>query len=142
MAYISKEWITGETITAEKLNNLEEGVQEALESSDEYLMEIVNIEARSQDGSTWDVTTNKTAQEIMDLVEDGKIVVANVHVIPYSQPDWYWQQTPQTVSNGYGHWIEFIRPWIIFQNSHQIHSEIISISDSGATFEMKEFNYS
>lgn len=33
MAYVSKEWVTGETITADGLNNIEEGIQEALECS-------------------------------------------------------------------------------------------------------------
>lgn len=31
MAYEPKEWVCGETITADGLNNLEEGVQEALD---------------------------------------------------------------------------------------------------------------
>lgn len=33
MAYTPKTWACGETIKAEDLNNLEEGIQEALEGS-------------------------------------------------------------------------------------------------------------
>lgn len=63
MSYTQHEWTTGETITAAKLNNLEEGIQEAAQSGGGgSLIVHYNNETNLMD---------KTVQEIYDAMTSG-----------------------------------------------------------------------
>ena len=84
MAYTKHEWECGETITAEKLNNLEGGVEEALEccdSNDNILIVTETLQesdAKSSGAKAIETNVyilNKTWQEIYDALTVGKRVV-------------------------------------------------------------------
>lgn len=76
MSYTPKEWECGEIVTAEGLNNLEGGVQEALAKAN---VEI--IEARADfNGSGYTCTGDTTASAIADLINAGKMVVAKISI--------------------------------------------------------------
>ena len=66
MSYTTHEWVDGETITAAKLNNIEEGIGEASQQGGGGSMAI---------GYTWDgqgyITLDKTVQEIIDAMTSG-----------------------------------------------------------------------
>lgn len=72
MAYEPKEWVCGETITADGLNNLEEGVQEALECCDSSESFEVVYDATNS-------TINHTFEEIKDAYTAGKTITARIH---------------------------------------------------------------
>ena len=66
MAYTPTEWKTGDTITAEKLNKLENGILKSnglIVHSSRYIEDEYTIQE-----------LDKTAQEIMDAVLNGQIV--------------------------------------------------------------------
>lgn len=67
MSYNKQTWATGETITAEKLNHIEDGIADNAVAS----TLVVHINA---DGNG-DPTMDKTWQEIYDALESGAIVV-------------------------------------------------------------------
>lgn len=66
MAYTPTEWKSGDVITAEKLNNIEEGISES-SSSDIFVVKF------TQNGSTW--TADKTLSEINSAVGNGTPVI-------------------------------------------------------------------
>lgn len=61
MSYSKHEWVTNETITAAKMNNIETGIEEAAQSGGGGAVIIID------DGTALD----KTYAEIYDLVESG-----------------------------------------------------------------------
>lgn len=73
MAYTPKTWACGETITAEKLNNIEEGIQEALECCEgggggnlidfSWNSELYTYE--SEAAPLW--------EDLIKIIEDGKV---------------------------------------------------------------------
>ena len=67
MAYVEHEWVNGETITAAKLNNIEEGIVEASQSGGGGAL-ICNS---SYDGDEDNFILDKTAQEIYDALLAG-----------------------------------------------------------------------
>ena len=74
MAYEPKEWVCGETITADGLNNLEEGVQEALNGNDIFAVHVdVDFQA-TPSGTPYQTTADKTFAEIKEAYEAGKII--------------------------------------------------------------------
>lgn len=78
MAYTPTTWECGDAITAAKLNNLEGGVQEALECCGSGTLAIVE----RTDETTDVATLNKTWQEIYDAMSNG--VACNIFII---EPD-------------------------------------------------------
>lgn len=80
MSYEPKEWVCGETITAEGLNNLEEGVQEALDccggtTENEVFAVNVAIDTSITPSETPIPTTaDKTFAEIKEAYEAGKVI--------------------------------------------------------------------
>lgn len=64
MAYEKHTWETGETITAEKLNNLEEGIEEAKNKS--FLVTFNHI-----GGSLSSIEADKTYEEIVEAFNKG-----------------------------------------------------------------------
>lgn len=67
MAYVEHEWVNGETITAAKLNNIEEGIAEAAQSGGGGAL-ICNS---SYDNDEDNYILDKTAQEIYDALLAG-----------------------------------------------------------------------
>ena len=67
MAYEPKEWICGETITAEALNHIEDGLAECCESKG--ALGILG----TLDASTEAKTLNKTWQEIYEAAHSGAV---------------------------------------------------------------------
>lgn len=77
MAYEKHSWSCGEKITADKMNNLENGIEEALDccgGGTDLL--VVDITAYApQCGGTYVVTPSHTYDEISEAFENGKLVV-------------------------------------------------------------------
>ena len=71
MSYEKHTWETGETITAEKLNNLEDGVASGGEGSNNFFVKFTIT--YDQSGNPI-VTSDKTLKEIVDAHKDGKNV--------------------------------------------------------------------
>lgn len=67
MAYVEHEWVNGETITAAKLNNIEEGITEAAQSGGGGVL-ICNS---SYDDDNDNYVLDKTAGEIYDALLAG-----------------------------------------------------------------------
>ena len=90
MAYTPTEWKSGDVITAEKLNNIEDGVQEALENSESggERFEVVYDAINS--------TINHTFTEIQDAYLAGKTITARIY------------DTLQGVGESVAHPIEFV----------------------------------
>ena len=84
MAYEPKTWVCGETITADGLNNLEEGVQEALEccggggGTEPLVVEI------TYDSSSDSFIASKSYYEVATAVQNGQDVVFNAGSYPSS----------------------------------------------------------
>lgn len=81
MSYEPKKWVSGETITANGLNNLEEGIQEALDccggGGSEPLIFTANIEFDvACTGGVQDIYTyNLSWQEIYDALVSHRLVL-------------------------------------------------------------------
>lgn len=75
MAYTPKQWVCGEKITADGLNNIEEGVQEALVGGGASIPK-VNITITY--GATTTATIDKTYDELIALCGDNVSVVCLV----------------------------------------------------------------
>lgn len=70
MAYEPKTWACGDTITADDLNHIEQGVAEA------GGILTVNVTAYAPEcGDAYQVTADKTQAEIVQANEDGKLIV-------------------------------------------------------------------
>ena len=68
MSYVPTEWETGDIVTAEKLNNIENGIV----NNNIYIVSITsNIEDSTGDET---LTLDKTWQEISDAAQSGKLV--------------------------------------------------------------------
>lgn len=65
MAYIPTNWVTGDTITAEKLNNMEQGI----EASVPYWVTF------SDDSQSGDVVCDKTYDEVVSAWNAGKFII-------------------------------------------------------------------
>lgn len=85
MTYVKQTWTTGDVITAEKLNNIEDGIESADEGISPYFK---IIGTPNEDGTA--ITLDKTYAEIAQALANGKcptiIVVAAGSVyqeIPY-----------------------------------------------------------
>ena len=72
MSYTPHTWQTDEIITAAKMNNIEEGIQEAAQSGGGVLI----VHTQTVDGTS---TLDKTAQEIYDAVVAGTPVFLEYH---------------------------------------------------------------
>ena len=68
MAYEKHTWETGETITAEKLNNLEDGVASAGDGSGDSNEFIINVSRDSQ----YNLVIDKTFDEVEAAYNNGK----------------------------------------------------------------------
>ena len=71
MAYEKHTWECGETITADKLNNIEGGVEEALGSSGGGDVIVVDVLTSYADI----VNADLTASEVASAIRDGKYVI-------------------------------------------------------------------
>lgn len=72
MAYTPTEWKSGDVITAEKLNKLEEGVASAGDGSSDSNEFIINVSSDSQ----YNVVMDKTFDEVEAAYNSGKILKA------------------------------------------------------------------
>lgn len=67
MAYTKQTWNTGETITADKLNHMEDGIASSGGDTDTFkITEIINQQ-------TGKPSLNKTYSEIIEAIESGKL---------------------------------------------------------------------
>jgi len=66
MAYTKQTWQTGETITQEKLNHMEDGIADASNS-----IELFIVHFSSGEGSTYE--SDKSAEEIREAITNGKV---------------------------------------------------------------------
>ena len=80
MSYEKKEWQTGEVITAEKLNHIENGINSNIFIVNIIIEEETVVRATNETmlrvtPATTTMKLDKTWQEIYDAIEDGKIVI-------------------------------------------------------------------
>lgn len=76
MSYTKNSWSTGDTITAEKLNHIEQGVYEASEGAGRTVRVPFTVEVDAQGHLT--ATTTAEIGAVMAAVSAGKMVVADV----------------------------------------------------------------
>lgn len=74
MAYEKTEWKNGDTITAEKLNHMEDGIAEGGGSGGELL--VVNAVPESEGSSAYNF--DKTFGEIWEVYKSGRPIVINM----------------------------------------------------------------
>lgn len=79
MSYEKKTWETGEVITADGLNNLEEGVQEALDCCGGAEQPIFVVNVTNPIEGEGDPTSDKTYAEIYEAYEAEKLIICRVH---------------------------------------------------------------
>lgn len=98
MSYTTHEWVDGETITAAKLNNIEEGIGEASQQGGGGSMVI---------GYTWDgqgtITLDKTAQEIIDAMTSGVACLAVFDLEDFGT--WGWNTVAAIIDEIY--WYDY-----------------------------------
>lgn len=70
MTYVKTDWETGDIITAEKLNNMESGIENAGSGSTGTVMVVHS----TSDESTGNTTLDKTWAEIADAMQTGIVV--------------------------------------------------------------------
>lgn len=96
MSYTKTTWKTGDVITAEKLNKVEDQVaanEEAISSAGGSVF-IVNIDAEDNSG-TITATADKTRQEMSAAVDAGKpIIIRLTHNYSMPQPSSIHEMTP------------------------------------------------
>ena len=94
MSYIKTTWETGDVITAEKFNKMEDGIESA--GGDDSVF-IVNIDAEDNSG-TITATADKTRQEMSAAVEAGKLIIIRL-TRNYStpQPSTIYEMTPPNI---------------------------------------------
>lgn len=96
MSYTKTTWKTGDVITAEKLNKVEDQVaanEEAISSAGGSVF-IVNIDAEDNSG-TITATADKTRQEMSAAADAGKpIIIRLTHNYPAPQPSSIHEMTP------------------------------------------------
>lgn len=73
MSYTSKEWVTGDDISINDLNNIEEGINIAANPF------VVILTPTNEDFSG---TMNKTSNEISSAIQDGKTILFEVTGFP------------------------------------------------------------
>ena len=66
MAYEKQNWVCGDTLTAEKLNHMEQGIEDASQSGGGS--EIVNMTTTIDENNCLVCTLDKTASELYDIV--------------------------------------------------------------------------
>ena len=92
MAYEPKTWQCGETVTADDLNHIEQGVAEASEGAGSGLFAIhENVDTRALD---------KSWEEIMDAVSQGKLAYVMAGASPsisVAVVSWVAEETEETV---------------------------------------------
>lgn len=66
MSYEKTTWKTGDKVTADKLNHIEDGISEVESKSDAFVIQIVDAD--------WHIYFDKTYAEIKQAIDDGKRV--------------------------------------------------------------------
>lgn len=79
MSYNPTNWVTGDVITAQKLNKMEQGIEDA---SVVYVN--MNIDLVQDEVDVYEITeVDKTAEETYAILQSGKNVIINATVIPW-----------------------------------------------------------
>ena len=97
MSYTPTTWQSGDTVTSEKLNKLETGVQNGFGG-----MFLINAEITvdESDETTGTVTVDKTFSEIKDAYDNGKLIILQaVTSIDPIFPLWLYPATMLIVEN-------------------------------------------
>lgn len=119
MAYTKQEWNCGDTITADKMNHIEDGI-EAASSGGGALF--VKYDHREEAGNTITCYFDKTWQEVHDALVAGRVVTANAIL-----------QT-QTTSNPRDGLMDYITGAMEYNGSYQIRS-VLTSTDNARSFE-------
>lgn len=106
MAYVEHEWVNGETITAEKMNNIEEGIAEAAQSGgDKYApYDFVIWNHYDENSGDWIYEAVKgTFAELKTALLSGALVVG-LSAYTYVSGDWVETQFTDTL------WVQYNPP--------------------------------
>lgn len=118
MSYVKTTWETGDVITAEKLNKIEDQVaanEEAISASSEGGIEFITIDGRTD-------TCDKTYDEIVALFQAGKTVMAK-----YSDEDAVGDILPVCYGTG------GVEARQLINGNHDVFFLNIEIAPSGVT---------
>lgn len=76
MAYTKQVWNCGDTITADKMNHIEEGIENASQGGggvEPLIVKAVSLETKTVGGNTYKIiTTDTTFQQIADAIANGR----------------------------------------------------------------------
>lgn len=102
MAYTKQTWTKGDVITAQKLNNIENGIESAEKGNTVIINFTVGEPNQNPNGPSGQVlydieTADKTPQEVYELMEQGYNCIAKVSINIADSVDTYYLQFKYTV---------------------------------------------
>lgn len=90
MAYTPTEWMTGDTITAEKLNNMEQGIAQS--GSADHPVIVANVTA-TKNGNDYDCVSDTTFADLVDAWNNGKLPMVRLTINPNDgRPESYYER--------------------------------------------------
>ena len=143
MAYVEHEWVNGETITAAKMNNIEEGIAEAAQSGGGYDL-VIRTSTPLSYGSLSDADlelVSGTWADAMAKVKAGEPITAMCYCYRYyNDSEYYYTKYPSlgiTADEGYHDCIEvwFLKgevPSVMVRSSSG--TESVTIYGAATTF--------
>ena len=85
MSYTKTTWQNGDIITAQKLNNIEEGVKTSSENSSIFIIEVE--QNYNSDLGSYDLISNTTFNDMLEAKNNGKLLVLNLLNMPKEYGD-------------------------------------------------------
>lgn len=91
MSYEKTTWATGDVVTAEKLNKLEDGIENISQSEDASPVFIVRVQV-SGSSPSYEIEADKSFDEINAAYIAGKIPFVHLTVVATGAPESYWER--------------------------------------------------
>ena len=89
MAYTKQNWECGDLITADKMNHIEDGIEDASSGGSEQIVVINFTSEWNSETQDYDYSMDKTCEEVRSLLEEGKFLVACMDGQNYYYMDYY-----------------------------------------------------
>ena len=97
MSYEPNTWKTGDRITEEKLNHIEQGILYASEAAEEVIVVNAYSEWNAETESYENVHADKSSAEIIELINSGKTVIVAMH--ESNNPSIRWMNLSSNTAN-------------------------------------------
>ena len=78
MAYTKTVWSAGDTVTSTKLNKIEQGIYDAVNSGGVFYINVISDYNTSTEEFTNTISPAVTGQDILDAVDAGKLVCIKI----------------------------------------------------------------